>query len=81
MAGASEAAPHPYVPTDLKLPDYVPISLPLSTILGGYLLTSLFLVLLVWTLSGMLSLSSLFGFHFSSILFSVLQFLVSVCWR
>ncbi|KGN52949.1 probable 3-beta-hydroxysteroid-Delta(8),Delta(7)-isomerase [Cucumis sativus] len=55
MAGASEAAPHPYVPTDLKLPDYVPISLPLSTILGGYLLTSLFLVLLVWTLSGRLT--------------------------
>ncbi|KAL0547430.1 hypothetical protein IC582_017366 [Cucumis melo] len=55
MAGASEAAPHPYVPTDLKLPDYVPISLPLSTILGGYLLSSLFLVLLLWTLSGRLT--------------------------
>ncbi|XP_022980063.1 probable 3-beta-hydroxysteroid-Delta(8),Delta(7)-isomerase [Cucurbita maxima] len=54
MAGESEAARHPYAPTDLELPGYVPISLPLTTILGVYLLSSLFITLLLWTLSGRL---------------------------
>ncbi|XP_038881035.1 probable 3-beta-hydroxysteroid-Delta(8),Delta(7)-isomerase [Benincasa hispida] len=55
MAGESEAARHPYIPTDLKLPEYVPISLPVSTILSVYLLSSLFVTFLVWTLSGRLT--------------------------
>lgn len=54
MSGKSESARHPYVPTDLNLPDYVPLSLTFSTIIGVYLLSSLFITLLVWTLSGRL---------------------------
>ncbi|OMP08392.1 Emopamil-binding protein [Corchorus olitorius] len=43
---------HPYIPRDLKLPDYVPVSLPQSTILAVYGLASLLVVSLVWLFSG-----------------------------
>ncbi|XP_022158411.1 probable 3-beta-hydroxysteroid-Delta(8),Delta(7)-isomerase [Momordica charantia] len=54
MAGKSEAAPHPYVPADLQLSEYVPVSLPFSTIIGVYFLSSILVTSLVWTLSGRL---------------------------
>ncbi|KAJ0237516.1 3-beta-hydroxysteroid-Delta(8),Delta(7)-isomerase [Hirschfeldia incana] len=47
-----EAAAHPYVPRDLKLPGYVPISMSMSTILAVYLGASLFVVTFVWFLLG-----------------------------
>ncbi|KAF8053647.1 hypothetical protein N665_1387s0005 [Sinapis alba] len=47
-----EEAAHPYVPRDLKLPGYVPISMSMSSILTIYLASSLFLVTLVWFLFG-----------------------------
>ncbi|KDP37445.1 hypothetical protein JCGZ_08286 [Jatropha curcas] len=50
-----EEQPHPYVPRDLKLPDYVPVLLPQSTILSVYGISSLVVVSLVWILSGRLS--------------------------
>ncbi|XP_022751966.1 probable 3-beta-hydroxysteroid-Delta(8),Delta(7)-isomerase [Durio zibethinus] len=43
---------HPYVPRDLQLPGYVPVSLSQSTILTVFGLSSLFVVSLVWLLSG-----------------------------
>ncbi|KAK3039640.1 hypothetical protein RJ639_027231 [Escallonia herrerae] len=43
---------HPYVPRDLILLDYVPVSLTQSTILGVYGISSLLVVSLVWILSG-----------------------------
>ncbi|MBA0739248.1 hypothetical protein Gogos_012536 [Gossypium gossypioides] len=43
---------HPYVPRDLQLPGYVPVSLSQSTILTVYGLSSLLVVSLVWFLSG-----------------------------
>ncbi|KAG2321197.1 hypothetical protein Bca52824_014410 [Brassica carinata] len=46
------AAAHPYVPRDLKLPGYVPISMSMSTILAVYLGASLFVVTFVWFLLG-----------------------------
>lgn len=52
MAGVSEF-PHPYVPTDLKLPGYVPVVLPMSTIVGVYLSVSLIVVVIIWFISGM----------------------------
>ncbi|CAF1927057.1 hypothetical protein HID58_065365 [Brassica napus] len=45
-----EEAAHPYVPKDLKLPGYVPISMSMSSILSVYLASSLFVVTLVWFL-------------------------------
>ncbi|KAK6238964.1 hypothetical protein QUC31_004433 [Theobroma cacao] len=45
---------HPYVPRDLQLPGYVAISLSQSTILGVFGLASLFVVSLVWIVSGRL---------------------------
>ena len=47
-----EAAAHPYVPRDLKLPGYVPISMSMSSILAVYLGASLFVVTFVWFLLG-----------------------------
>ncbi|CAN6478377.1 unnamed protein product [Victoria cruziana] len=46
------AADHPYVPRELHLPGYVPISLSYSVILGIYGGFSFLVVLIVWTLSG-----------------------------
>lgn len=46
---------HPYVPRDLILPDYVPVSLSQSTIVSIYLSSSLAIVALVWILSGCLT--------------------------
>ncbi|KAM7269660.1 hypothetical protein ACFE04_025157 [Oxalis oulophora] len=43
---------HPYVPRDLKLIDYVPVSLSQSTILTVYIGASILLVSLIWILSG-----------------------------
>ncbi|KAI4381316.1 hypothetical protein MLD38_007398 [Melastoma candidum] len=51
MAGVTEF-PHPYVPPDLKLPGYVPVVLPKSTIVGIYLGVSLLVVLTIWFISG-----------------------------
>ncbi|EOA38480.1 hypothetical protein CARUB_v10010245mg [Capsella rubella] len=47
-----EETAHPYVPRDLKLPGYVPISMSMSTILAVYLGCSLLVVSLVWLLLG-----------------------------
>uniref|UniRef100_A0A2C9UW69 EXPERA domain-containing protein n=1 Tax=Manihot esculenta TaxID=3983 RepID=A0A2C9UW69_MANES len=47
-----EGQPHPYVPRDLKLPDYVPVVLSQSTIVGVYAISSFVVVSLVWILSG-----------------------------
>ncbi|XP_065851723.1 probable 3-beta-hydroxysteroid-Delta(8),Delta(7)-isomerase [Euphorbia lathyris] len=47
-----EGQPHPYVPRDLKLPDYVPVVLSQSTIVGSFGFVSLLVVLLVWFFSG-----------------------------
>ncbi|CAN6880272.1 unnamed protein product [Brassica oleracea] len=47
-----EEAAHPYVPKDLKLPGYVPISMSMSSILSVYLASSLFVASLVWFLFG-----------------------------
>ncbi|KAL8167446.1 hypothetical protein V2J09_008945 [Rumex salicifolius] len=46
---------HPYVPQDLHLPDYVPISLSRSTIVAAYLSVSLATATLVWILAGRLT--------------------------
>ncbi|KAG7592346.1 EXPERA domain [Arabidopsis thaliana x Arabidopsis arenosa] len=43
---------HPYVPRDLKLPGYVPISMSMSSIVTIYLGSSLLVVFLVWLLFG-----------------------------
>lgn len=43
---------HPYVPKDLNLPDYVPVLLSQSTILGVYGISSLLVVSFIWILSG-----------------------------
>ncbi|KAK6925635.1 hypothetical protein RJ641_007354 [Dillenia turbinata] len=43
---------HPYVPRDLYLEDYVPVSLSQSTILAVYGASSLLLVSIIWFLSG-----------------------------
>ncbi|KAJ0582605.1 hypothetical protein HanHA300_Chr04g0154041 [Helianthus annuus] len=53
MAGvdASESI-HPFIPKDLILPDYVPIILSQSTILGVYGSASLLVVFFVWILAG-----------------------------
>ncbi|XP_077251586.1 putative 3-beta-hydroxysteroid-Delta(8),Delta(7)-isomerase [Tasmannia lanceolata] len=45
-------ADHPYVPRDLHLPDYVPISLSQSSILGVYGGFSLLVIFLTWVFSG-----------------------------
>lgn len=43
---------HPYVPTDLHLPDYVPVSLSRSAIITVYGLSSLLVASLIWFISG-----------------------------
>ncbi|GLT30223.1 hypothetical protein SLA2020_050370 [Shorea laevis] len=43
---------HPYAPRDLQLPGFVPGSLPHTTIIGVYGVSSLLLVSLLWILSG-----------------------------
>ncbi|CAD5177437.1 unnamed protein product [Musa acuminata subsp. malaccensis] len=48
---------HPYVPKDLKLPDYVPCFLSQKDILVPYLGTSFLLVSLIWLFSGRSKLS------------------------
>lgn len=53
-----EGQPHPYVPRDLKLPDYVPVVLSQSTIVGVYAISSFVVVSLVWILSGNLTVFS-----------------------
>uniref|UniRef100_A0A6N2MH06 EXPERA domain-containing protein n=1 Tax=Salix viminalis TaxID=40686 RepID=A0A6N2MH06_SALVM len=47
-----EGQPHPYAPTDLKLPGYAPNFLTQSTIVSVYGLSSLLVVSLIWILSG-----------------------------
>ncbi|KAJ7010210.1 C-8,7 sterol isomerase [Populus alba x Populus x berolinensis] len=46
-----EGQPHPYAPTDLKLPGYVPNFLTQFTIVSVYGLSSLLVVSLIWILS------------------------------
>uniref|UniRef100_A0A5B7BX71 Putative 3-beta-hydroxysteroid-Delta(8),Delta(7)-isomerase n=1 Tax=Davidia involucrata TaxID=16924 RepID=A0A5B7BX71_DAVIN len=48
----AQSQPHPYVPRDLHLPDFVPGFLSQSTILAVYGLSSLLVVSFVWFLSG-----------------------------
>ncbi|GMH14110.1 hypothetical protein Nepgr_015951 [Nepenthes gracilis] len=43
---------HPYVPTDLNLPGFVPVFLSQSTIVGVYGIASVIVVSLVWMFSG-----------------------------
>ncbi|OVA01973.1 Emopamil-binding [Macleaya cordata] len=43
---------HPYVPTDLHLPDFVPGFLSQSTILGVFGTSSLLVVSIIWIISG-----------------------------
>ncbi|KAL2522378.1 putative 3-beta-hydroxysteroid-Delta(8) [Forsythia ovata] len=43
---------HPYIPRDLKLPDYVPVFLSQLTILSVYGISSLLVVSFMWILSG-----------------------------
>eukprot|EP00262_Sarcandra_glabra_P014008 TRINITY_DN3998_c0_g1_i1.p1 TRINITY_DN3998_c0_g1~~TRINITY_DN3998_c0_g1_i1.p1 ORF type:complete len:248 (+),score=19.47 TRINITY_DN3998_c0_g1_i1:77-745(+) len=52
MTGGEIHAQHPYVPRDLHLPDYVPVSLSQSTILSVFASASLLVVSLIWILSG-----------------------------
>ncbi|CAA0223890.1 unnamed protein product [Arabidopsis thaliana] len=47
-----EELAHPYVPRDLNLPGYVPISMSMSSIVSIYLGSSLLVVFLVWLLFG-----------------------------
>ncbi|KAL9857070.1 putative 3-beta-hydroxysteroid-Delta(8),Delta(7)-isomerase [Arabidopsis thaliana] len=47
-----EELAHPYVPRDLNLPGYVPISMSMSSIVSIYLGSSLLVVSLVWLLFG-----------------------------
>nr|TKR84619.1 putative 3-beta-hydroxysteroid-Delta(8),Delta(7)-isomerase [Populus alba] len=47
-----EGQPHPYAPTDLKLPGYVPNFFTQFTIVSVYGLSSLLVVSLIWILSG-----------------------------
>ncbi|KAL0389226.1 UNVERIFIED_CONTAM: putative 3-beta-hydroxysteroid-Delta(8),Delta(7)-isomerase [Sesamum calycinum] len=49
---ATQGEDHPYVPRDLKLPDYVPVFLSQSTILSVYGIASLLVVSFMWILSG-----------------------------
>jgi hypothetical protein len=55
-----EGQPHPYAPTDLKLPGYVPNFLTQFTIVSVYGLSSL-----IWILSGLPSFYTLFFSLFS----------------
>ncbi|KAK9103997.1 hypothetical protein Scep_020841 [Stephania cephalantha] len=43
---------HPYIPSDLSLPDYVPGSLSPFTIVAVYVLSSLFVATTIWLISG-----------------------------
>lgn len=43
---------HPYVPSDLELPGYVPLSFSRSEILVPYIVSSLVVLAAVWVLSG-----------------------------
>ncbi|KAF8378086.1 hypothetical protein HHK36_029422 [Tetracentron sinense] len=52
MAESEISHTHPYVPTDLNLPDFVPGFLSQSTIIGVYGVSSLLVVSLIWILSG-----------------------------
>ncbi|KAL4571731.1 hypothetical protein LXL04_018496 [Taraxacum kok-saghyz] len=52
MAGDSSESVHPFIPSDLILPDYVPIILSQSTILSVYGCASLLVVSFVWILAG-----------------------------
>jgi hypothetical protein len=54
-----EGQPHPYAPTDLKLPGYVPNFLTQFTIVSVYGLSSL-----IWILSGLPSFYTLFSVFF-----------------
>lgn len=45
-------AEHPYIPRDLDLPGFVPITISQSDVLVPYIGTSLLVVLLVWLISG-----------------------------
>jgi hypothetical protein len=60
-----EGQPHPYAPTDLKLPGYVPNFLTQFTIVSVYGLSSLLVVSLIWILSGLPSFYTLFFSLFS----------------
>jgi len=51
--------PHPYIPKELNLPGYVAVVLSQSTILGVYGLISLFVVSLIWLLSGRFKLAKI----------------------
>uniref|UniRef100_A0A2P2JJ61 Uncharacterized protein MANES_12G130500 n=1 Tax=Rhizophora mucronata TaxID=61149 RepID=A0A2P2JJ61_RHIMU len=61
MAGGQ---PHPYVPRDMELKEYVPGKLSQSTILSVYGLSSLLVISLVWLFSGFLLLTFV---HFFSL--------------
>lgn len=50
-------ADHPYVPRDLQLPGYVPVTLSMSSIVTVYALSSLLVVSLVFLFSGLSPLS------------------------
>eukprot|EP00262_Sarcandra_glabra_P014009 TRINITY_DN3998_c0_g1_i2.p1 TRINITY_DN3998_c0_g1~~TRINITY_DN3998_c0_g1_i2.p1 ORF type:complete len:223 (+),score=10.15 TRINITY_DN3998_c0_g1_i2:129-797(+) len=52
MTGGEIHVQHPYVPTDLHLPDYVPCFLSQYTIIGVYTAASLLVCTLIWILSG-----------------------------
>ncbi|XP_022888029.1 probable 3-beta-hydroxysteroid-Delta(8),Delta(7)-isomerase [Olea europaea var. sylvestris] len=43
---------HPYIPRDLKLPGYVPVSLSQSTIISVFGISSLLVISFMWILSG-----------------------------
>ncbi|KAF4346889.1 hypothetical protein CsatB_018729 [Cannabis sativa] len=43
---------HPYIPRDLKIEGYVPLVLPMSTIVGIYAAASIIVVSIVWIFSG-----------------------------
>lgn len=49
---AAAAADHPFIPRDLQLPGYVPITLSQADIVVPYFAASLAAVLLTWLLSG-----------------------------
>lgn len=49
---ATNEMPHPYVPSDLNLPGYVPLVLSMPTILGVYGVASVLVVTFIWIISG-----------------------------
>lgn len=46
-------AAHPYAPVDLNLPGFVPNQLPTTTILGIFVVASIIVVSLAWTIPGL----------------------------